>query len=70
MTESALTVNRTSADLATEMMALFGSGAGEEAARRANHSRNSGNVVGYCAWRQAERLIIVLAADVSRGTVH
>jgi hypothetical protein len=70
MTESAFTVNRTSADLATEMMALFGSEASGEAARRASHSRNSGNVVGYCAWRQAQRLIIVLGTDVPEGTVH
>ncbi len=70
MTDPALTVNRTSADLATEMMALFGSDAGGEAGRRASRSRSSGNLVGYCAWRQAQRLILVLDVDSATGTLQ
>ena len=70
MLELAHSVNRTSADLATEMMALFGANASDEAARRASHSRNAGNVIGYCAWRQAQRLILLLEAPAPLGTLH
>ncbi len=70
MIASAFSVTRTSADLATEMMALFGRDAGGEAARRASQSRNRGNIIGYCAWRQAQRLIMVLDSQATRGTVH
>jgi hypothetical protein len=70
MTDTALTVNRASANLATEMMALFGDNASGEAGRRARHSRDLGNVVGYCAWRQAQRLILVLERDLAETTLH
>lgn len=52
------------------LMDEFGLSAGIEAAERANKSRNVGNHLHYCRWRQIERLIIVLSADTKFGTVH
>lgn len=52
------------------LMDEFGLSAGNEAAERANKSRNVGNHLHYCRWRQIERLIIVLSADTTFGTVH
>ena len=48
----------------------FGQSAGLEAADRAVKSRNVGNHLRYCRWRQIERLIIVLSAQTTFGTVH
>lgn len=61
-------VDRAGADLAAEFMALFGKDATSEAAGRARRSRDRGNVVGYCRWRQVERLIAALedGADATR----
>lgn len=52
------------------LMDKYGDLAGIEAAERANKSRNVGNHLHYCRWRQIERLIIVLSADTTLGTVH
>lgn len=48
----------------------FGDDAGFEAAARAEHSRDAGNVVRFCHWRQIERVIATLSSDEVRGTVH
>lgn len=48
----------------------FGLLAGSEAAERANKSRNVGNHLHYCRWRQIERLIVMLTANTTFGTVH
>jgi hypothetical protein len=48
----------------------FGKAAGLEAAERATKSRNVGNHLHYCRWRQIERLIIVLSVRTTFGTVH
>ena len=48
----------------------FGKTAGLEAADRAEASRNIGNHLNFCRWRQIERLIIVLSVEVTLGTVH
>lgn len=55
---------------AADLIARFGDDAGFEAAARADLSRDDGNVVRFCHWRQIERLIATLAADEIRGTVH
>lgn len=55
---------------AQTLMDQFGQTAGVEAAERATKSRNVGNHLHYCRWRQIERLIIMLSADTSFGTVH
>ena len=55
---------------ATELMRRFGPDAEGEAAARASHSRNVGNVIGYCRWKQVGRLIGSLHCMEVRGTVH
>jgi len=55
---------------ATTLMALFGDDAGLEAAARADESRDVGNYLHFCRWRQIERLILVLSAESALGTVH
>jgi len=48
----------------------FGEAAGLEAADRAEASRNVGNHLRYCRWRQIERLIIMLSVETTLGTIH
>lgn len=48
----------------------FGTAAGIEAADRAEASRNIGNHIHYCRWRQIERLIIMLSVETTLGTIH
>lgn len=55
---------------ASELIATFGESAGLEAAARASRSRDIGNYVHFCRWRQVERLIELLACDEAVGTVH
>lgn len=52
------------------LMSQFGITAGVEAAERARKSRNVGNYLHYCRWRQIERLIIMLSVQTTFGTVH
>lgn len=55
---------------AQALMERFGKAAGLEAAERAEASRNIGNHLHYCRWRQIERLIIMLSAETTLGTIH
>ena len=55
---------------ASELLETFGDAAGTEAAARADHSRNAGNVMRFCHWRQIERVIATLSSEEVRGTVH
>jgi hypothetical protein len=55
---------------ANTLIATFGDDAGFEAASRAESSRDLGNVVAFCRWRQIERLIAVLARPDTTGTIH
>lgn len=55
---------------AEALIADYGTQAGIEAAERAEASRNIGNHIHYCRWRQIERLIIMLTARTTLGTVH
>ena len=48
----------------------FGAGAEDEAAMRADRSRDVGNHLHFCHWRQIERLVAWLAADRALGTIH
>ena len=41
-----------------------------EAAARADESRDIGNYLHFCRWRQIERLILLLSAESAIGTVH
>ena len=55
---------------ATDLIACFGDEAAREAAARADHSRDVGNVVRFCRWRQVERLVLLLNQEVAPGTIH
>lgn len=55
---------------AQALMDSYGVTAGIEAAERAEASRNIGNHIQFCRWRQIERLIIMLSVQTTLGTVH
>lgn len=55
---------------AQKLMTHFGNEAGMEASERAEASRNMGNHLQYCRWRQIERLVIMLSLQCSIGTLH
>ena len=55
---------------AAQLIEQFGGFAADEAAARAGRSRELGNVIHYCRWRQIQRLIEVLGEDSSDATVH
>lgn len=62
--------DRVTADAATALITSHGARAGGEAALRADQSRDRGNVVLYCRWRQVERLVVLLSTATVHGTVH
>jgi hypothetical protein len=55
---------------ATMLISMFGDDAGLEAAARADESRDIGNYLHFCRWRQIERLILLLSVESAVGTVH
>jgi hypothetical protein len=55
---------------ATELIERFGDYAAFEAAARAERSRDEGNVVRFCHWRQIERVIATLSSEEALGTIH
>lgn len=55
---------------AAELIERFGDDAGLEAAVRAERSRDAGNVIRFCHWRQIERVIVTLTAGEVRGSIH
>jgi hypothetical protein len=55
---------------ASDLIDRFGDDAGLEAAARAEQSRDAGNVVRFCHWRQIERVIATLSDEEVRGTIH
>jgi hypothetical protein len=55
---------------AADLIERFGDDAGFEAAVRAEESRDAGNVIRFCHWRQIERVIATLSSDEVRGTIH
>ncbi|MEO5866802.1 MAG: hypothetical protein ABIS14_14720 [Sphingomonas sp.] len=55
---------------ADTLIAMFGDNAGLEAAARADRSRDLGNQVHFCRWRQVERLIVLMAVNHAVGTIH
>lgn len=62
--------NRADVSDATDLIHRFGDDAGFEAAARAEASRDRGNAIHFCRWRQVERLILLLSVDCAVGTVH
>ena len=55
---------------AADLLERYGESAGREAAARADISRDAGNVMRFCHWRQIERVIATLSSDEVGGTVH
>ena len=55
---------------ATDLIERFGEEAAVEAAIRAGRSRDDGNVLRFCHWRQIERVVATLRSEEVRGTVH
>ena len=62
--------DRAAATDAADLIARFGIHAADEAASRAAHSRDVGNVHHFCRWRQIERMIVLLSADGVERTIH
>ena len=62
-------VDRDVAD-ANALIIQFGDDAGFVAATRADESRDVGNHLHFCRWRQIERLIVLLSLERAIGTVH
>lgn len=55
---------------AADLIERFGDDAGLEAAVRAERSRDEGNVVRFCHWRQIERVVATLSSGEISGTIH
>ncbi len=55
---------------ASELIERYGEDAQLQAALRAASSRDAGNVLRFCHWRQIERVIEALSRPDSHGTVH
>ena len=55
---------------AAELIDRFGAYAGSEAALRAGRSRDLGNVIHFCRWRQVERMIDMLREEEPTGLLH
>lgn len=62
--------DRASALDAARLLAELGADAAAAAAARADISRDRGNIVHFCRWRQIERLIGVMADTESEQTRH
>jgi len=55
---------------ASSLIDKFGAFASSEAARLAGESRDAGNVIHFCRWRQIERMIVMLSDETVTGAVH
>jgi hypothetical protein len=62
--------DRRSYEDAATLIELYGDHAGLEAALRADRSRECGNHIHFCHWRQIERMVVLLSVDQTIGTVH
>lgn len=62
--------DRAAATDAAELITRFGAHAASEAAARADRSRELGNVIHFCRWRQIERMIVQLASNGSGHSLH
>jgi hypothetical protein len=55
---------------AADLIRRFGDYAASEAQLRASRSRDLGNLVNFCRWREVERIIGTLKAEGVGGTTH
>lgn len=62
--------DRRAYDDAAQLIENFGQHAGYEAAARAERSRNLGNHIHFCRWREVERMIAALSQTDAVGSIH
>jgi hypothetical protein len=62
--------DRTALVEAASLIEQFGEHAPSEAARLAGVSRDVGNVIHFCRWRQIGRMIAMLRDETVTGAVH
>lgn len=62
--------DRSAAADAADLIDRFGIFAATEAAARAGESRERGNVIHFCRWRQIERMILLLSGAPDQHTRH
>ena len=55
---------------AAQLIERFGDYAGSEAALRASRSRDLGNFVHFCRWREVGRMIELMLDEAVTGPVH
>jgi hypothetical protein len=55
---------------ASDLIERYGEEAAFVASAKAERSRDDGNVLGFCHWRQIARVIVTLGSHEVRGTVH
>lgn len=55
---------------AAELMERYGDEAATKAAALATQSREAGNVVRFCHWRQIQRVIAALSSQRILGSLH
>ncbi len=55
---------------AARLIERFGQYAGSEAALRADRSRDLGNFVNFCRWREVGRMIELMRDEAVTGPVH
>ena len=55
---------------AAQLIERFGEYAGSEAALRADRSRDLGNFVHFCRWREVGRMIELIRDEAVTGPVH
>lgn len=55
---------------AARLIDRFGPHAGSEAALRADRSRDLGNFIHFCRWREVARMIELIRDDAVTGPVH
>lgn len=62
--------DRRSVSDAEELITRYGALAPVEAAKRAGRSRDLGNHIHFCRWRQIERWIRSLSDEPAGGLIH
>ncbi|WP_371414145.1 hypothetical protein [Sphingosinicella sp. CPCC 101087] len=62
--------DRSAANDAAELIALFGDQAASEAEARAALSRDRGNVIHFCRWRQIGRMVELLSSGPGEAALH
>ena len=55
---------------AARLIERFGDHAGSEAVLRADRSRDLGNFIHFCRWREVARMIEVIRDEAVTGPVH